>query len=110
MMIRRCVLALTIAIAFVLPSVVLGHEGHGKKVMGTVTMAAADHLMVKTPDGKVQTIALNAKTKVLKGKTAIKSDELKEGTRVVITLTPKEPPTAAEIQVGSAPKPAQAKK
>lgn len=110
MMIRRSLLAFTVAVALALPGVVLAHDGHGKKVMGTVTMAAADHVMVKTTDGKEQTIAVNAKTKILKGKTAVKSEEIVAGTRVVITLTSKEPPTAAEIQVGAATKSTQAKK
>ena len=110
MMIRRALLAFTMAVALALPGVVLAHDGHGKKVMGTVTMAAADHVMVKTTDGKEQTIAVNAKTKILKGKTAVKSEEIAAGTRVVITLTPEEPPTATEIQVGAAPKSTQAKK
>lgn len=110
MMIRKTLVAFTIAVAVVLPSVALAHEGHGKKVMGTVTMAAADHVMVKTADGKEQTIALNAKTTIVKGKTAVKFDELAAGTRVVVTLTAKEPPTAAEIQVGAAPKSDQVKK
>ncbi len=30
----------------------LAHEGHEHKVMGTVTMAAADHVMLKDKDGK----------------------------------------------------------
>ena len=110
MMIRKSLLAFTVGIALALPSGALGHDGHGKKVLGTVTMAAADHVMVKTSDGKEQTIAVNAKTKILKGKTVVKSEELATGTRVVITLTPKEPPTAAEIQVGAAPKSEQTKK
>ena len=28
------------------------HEGHNHKIMGTVTMAAADHVMLKDKDGK----------------------------------------------------------
>ena len=78
--------------------------------MGTVTMAVADHVMVKTADGKEQTIAVNANTKLLKGKKAVKSEALTAGTRVVVTLTAKEPPTAAEIQVGVAPTSDQTKK
>jgi hypothetical protein len=34
----------------------LAHEGYGHKVMGTVTMAAADHLMLKDKDGKDVTV------------------------------------------------------
>ena len=101
MMIPRQVTALIVGLALALPAVASAHEGHGKKVMGTVTMTAADHVMVKTADGKEQTIALNAQTKVVKGKTAVAVEGLKPGTRVVVTLTPKEPPTAAQIQIGA---------
>jgi hypothetical protein len=66
-------------------------------------MAAPDHVMVKTPDGKEQTIAIDAKTRLLKGKMKVRIEDVKVGTRVVISLTPNEPPTAAEIQVGAAP-------
>lgn len=109
-MIRKTLLAFATAAALVLPGGALAHEGHGTKVIGTVTMAAADHVMVKTADGKEQTIAVNANTKLLKGKTAATSEALTAGTRVVVTLTANEPPTAAEIQVGAAPKSDQVKK
>jgi hypothetical protein len=101
-MLKQFVLAMFATLALSAPSAVLGHPDHSKKVMGTVTMAAPDHVMVKTTDGKEQTIAIDAKTKLLKGKTKVKVDDLKAGTRVVISLTDKEPPTAAEIQVGAA--------
>ena len=45
-------------------SIVLAHEGHEHKVMGTVTMAAADHVLVKTTDGKDVTILVTKDTKV----------------------------------------------
>ncbi len=110
MMIRKHVTAVIVGLALAVPVVASAHEGHGKKVMGTVTMTGADHVMVKTADGKEQTIAVNAQTKVVKGKTAVKVAGLTPGTRVVITLTPKEPPTAAQIQVGAEAVAAQGKK
>lgn len=110
MMFRKHVTALIVGLALALPAVASAHEGHGKKVMGTVTMTAADHVMMKTADGKEQTIVVNAQTKVIKGKTAVKAADLKPGTRVVITLTPKEPPTAAQIQIGAETAAGQTKK
>ena len=101
-MLKRFVTAVVAAVALALPGAALAHPGHSKKVMGTITMAAADHVMVKTADGKEQTIAVNASTKLLKGKTKMKADALKVGTRVVVSLTDKEPPAAAEIQIGEA--------
>ena len=41
--------------------------------------------MVKTADGKDETIALNAKTMITRGKVALKTNDLKAGTRVVDT-------------------------
>ena len=101
-MLKRVLVALVTAIALASPATSFAHPNHNKKVMGTVTMAAPDHVMVKTADGKEQTIAIDAKTKLLRGKTKVNVEDLKAGTRVVISLTDEEPPTAAEIQVGAA--------
>lgn len=100
-LVRHFAVALTV-IALSVPGVVSAHPNHSKKVMGTVTMAAPDHVMVKTTDGKEETIKIDARTKLVKGKAKAKVEDLKVGTRVLISLTDKEPPTAAEIQVGSA--------
>ena len=53
-MIRRMTMALAaiFTLALVFSSVVRAHEGHDHKIMGTVTMAAADHVMLKDTDGK----------------------------------------------------------
>jgi len=88
--------------ALALPASAWAHEGHAHTVMGTVTMAATDHLMIKTTDGKDATITVNAKTKVVRGKTAMKLADVKAGTRVVVTLeSEKEPLVATEVQVGA---------
>ena len=62
------------------------HEGHDHKVLGTVTMAAADHLMVKDKDGKDVTIQITRETRV-KSTPAMKVEQIKPGTRVVVTAT-----------------------
>src|SRR5688500_15269992 len=54
----------------------VAHEGHEHKVMGTVTMAAADHVMLKDKDGKDVTIKVTKDTKV-KAKPMIKVEDLK---------------------------------
>ena len=84
----------------------LAHEGHEHKVMGTVTMAAADHLMLKDKDGKDVTVKVTKDTKV-KAKPAIKVEEIKVGTRVVITAVEEKDKsmTAKNIEVGAAPPP-----
>ena len=82
----------------------LAHEGHEHKVMGTVTMAAADHIMLKDKDGKDVTVKVTRDTKV-KAKPAIKVEEIKVGTRVVITAVEEKDKsmTAKNIEVGGAP-------
>jgi hypothetical protein len=101
-MTKTSVLVIAVLVTLALPSPSQAHPDHSKKVLGVVTMADATHVMVKTADGKEQTIALNAQTKLRQGKKIMKPDALKVGTRVVIALTAKEPPTAADIQIGAA--------
>ena len=79
----------------------VAHEGHDHKVMGTVTMAMADHIMVKDTAGKDVMIQV-AKTTKIKSKPAMKVEEIKTGTRVVITAAmEKDKMIAKEIQVGA---------
>lgn len=82
----------------------LAHEGHQHKVMGTVTMVAADHLMLKDKDGKEVTIKVTKDTKV-KAKPAIKVEDIKVGTRVIVTTVQEKDKsmTAKHIEVGAAP-------
>ena len=95
-------LLLTIAIA----PVARAHEGHEHKVMGTVTMAAVDHIMVKTTEDKEVTIQVTKDTKVMKGEAAMKTEDIDAGTRVVVTaVTEKDQLKAKLIQVGADPDP-----
>lgn len=78
------------------------HEGHDHKVMGTVTMAAADHLMLRDKDGKDVTIQVTKNTR-LKAKLAKKVDDIRPGTRVVVTtVMVKGQMQAKTIEVGVA--------
>jgi hypothetical protein len=82
---------------------VLAHPGHEHKVMGTVTMAAADHVMLKDKDDKDVTIRVTKDTKV-KSKPPMKVEDIKAGTRVVVTVEEKDKVlTAKTIEVGAAP-------
>lgn len=79
------------------------HEGHEHKVMGTVTMAAADHVMLKDKEGKDVMIKVTADTKI-KAKPSIKVQDIKVGTRVVVTAVEKDKTmTAKSIEVGATP-------
>jgi hypothetical protein len=83
------------------PFQALAHEGHDHKVMGVVTMAAADHVMVKTTDGKDVTIQVTRATKVTRDKQAMKAQDIKVGSRVVVTAAmEKDLMKAKTIQVG----------
>ena len=107
-MIRRIALAVaTVFTSIAISSAVVGaHEGHDHKIMGTVTMAAADHLMLKAQDGKEVTVNVTKDTKA-RSKPAVRDDEIKSGTRVVITAAQGKDKsfTAKTIQVGATPQP-----
>lgn len=82
------------------------HPGHEQKVMGTVSMVAPDHLMLKTPDGKDATVYLNKDTKFLRAKKPLKASDLKVGMRVVIAAATDEDDEkliAKTIELGQAP-------
>lgn len=81
---------------------ITAHEGHDHKIMGTVTMAAADHVMLKDKDGKDVTVKVTKDTKV-KAKPVLKVEEIKAGTRVVITASQAKDKsfTAKTIEVGA---------
>ena len=85
----------------------LAHEGHDHKVLGTVTMAAPDHVMLKDKDDKDVTVYINRDTKVLRDKKPAKVDDIRSGIRVVITArTVKEngidKMVARQIELGAA--------
>jgi hypothetical protein len=83
-MTRRLILSVVATlVALALP--LLAHPGHEHKLLGTVTMAAADHVMLKDKDNKDVTVYLKADTKVVKDKKAMKVSDIKVGMRVVLT-------------------------
>ena len=102
---RRLILMLVAAAVLALGAAVpsFAHEGHDHKIMGTVTMAAADHVMLKDKDGKDVTVKVTKDTKI-KAKPAVKVEEIKAGTRVVVTAAQEKDKsfTAKSIEVGAA--------
>ena len=104
-MTRRLAAAFVVltAMAFGSRVQVLAHEGHEHKVMGTVTMAAVDHVMLKDKDGKDVTIKVTKDTKV-KAKPMIRPEQITAGTRVVISAVEEKDKTmtATTIEVGVA--------
>ena len=85
-MTRRLMLAVIATVA-VFPLQALAHEGHDHKVLGTVTMAAADHVMLKDKDDKDVTVYLTRETKVLRDNKPMRVEDITTGLRVVITAT-----------------------
>lgn len=79
------------------------HDGHAHTVMGTVTTIDAKRVELKTPSGEVLSIALTAKTKVLKDKKTAALRDIEAGRRVVIDIGNGEDPLIArEVQIGVA--------
>ncbi len=88
-MVRRFIASLAGAAALAVVGVapLVAHTGHDHKVLGTVTMAAADHVMVKDRDNKDVTVYLTPDTKVVRAKKVLKVEDITPGLRVVITAT-----------------------
>jgi hypothetical protein len=84
---RRFVIGAALVAALAIPAYARAHEGHAHKVMGTVATLHENHLEVKATNGKSSTITLNDKTKILRGKTKVKAEDIKPGERVVVTAT-----------------------
>ena len=94
------------ALALLARSAAIAHPGHEQKVLGTVTMAAADHVMLKDPQGKEVKVLINKATKFVRAKKAMKADDLKVGMRVVVTAVTDEDDDkliAQSIELGKAP-------
>jgi hypothetical protein len=100
---RGLAVVAALIITLALPVAALAHDGHPHKILGTVTSATADRLVLKTKDGKELTITIAASTKVMKDKAAATAADIAPGTRVVVTaITAKGVTTAKEIKIGVA--------
>jgi len=83
--VKLVTLVALVALTFSTASPALAHPGHAHKMLGTVTMVAADHVMLKDKDGKEATVYVNKDTKVLREKKPAKLEDIQNGMRVVIT-------------------------
>lgn len=102
---RVLVLVVCISLAAV---AALAHGGE-EHVMGTVTKVTADSITVTTMAKEPVTVSIVPATKFTMGKMAIKMDDLKVGSRVVIHATePKEGTLVADTVEFSTPKPVPA--
>jgi hypothetical protein len=92
---------LTALAVLVFSGAALAHPNH--KVMGTVTMIAADHVMLKDKAGKEHTLKIVKTTKVTRNKKPMKATDIPVGARVVVTAVSDEDLTAKSIEVGVVP-------
>lgn len=74
-----------VTLALVATRTAIAHPGHEQKAMGTVTMVAADHVMLKDPQGKTVTVQINKATKFVRAKKAMTAADMTVGMRIVIT-------------------------
>jgi hypothetical protein len=81
---RRLLLA-TFAVFALVVLPLRAHEGHEHKILGTVSMAAPDHVMLKDRAGKDYTVHITEQTKVLRGKQLAQVGDIKAGMRAVVT-------------------------
>ena len=84
-MTRPFVIGAALVAVLAIPTFARAHEGHAHKIMGTVSMRHDNHLEVKTTDGKTETITLNEKTKIVRGKAKVKADDIHSDERIVVT-------------------------
>ena len=93
--------SLAFATLIMASGVATAHDGHAHVVMGIVTAADAKRLELKTPSGEVLSIAITAKTKVIREKKPAAVRDVQSGRRVVVDIGNGEDPLVArEIQIG----------
>jgi hypothetical protein len=97
---------ITFALAFVYSAALLFAHGNATHIIGTVTAVDANHVTVKTQDGKSETVRLEKGTKYQSGSNAAGTvADLKVGVRVVIDAKmdeKKKEYTAEEVRIGTA--------
>jgi hypothetical protein len=103
---RRSLVVAALAAVLLMPVVARAHGGHVHKVMGTVSAVAPTQLEVKTTDGKVAVVLLDAKTVYEQGTAKVDLRMLKVGDRVVVEgtqATGAKNVTAQKVRIGAAP-------
>ena len=83
---RNDVALVGLILALAVPAKFLAHEGHEHLVMGVVTAVNADHVAVKTKEGKVVSARLTNDTKYFKGEEPATLADVKEGLRAALRL------------------------
>ena len=95
--------------ALMLSAAAVAHEGHVHKALGTVATINTTQIVVKTTDGKMLTVLLDAKaTTITRGKAKLDASALKIGERVSVDYTEKKKVNTAKTiklaEMAAAPK------
>ena len=72
------------ALSVAMPRSSDAHEGHVHQILGTVTMAAPDHVMLKDKSGKDVTVHIDASTKVRRAGKPARVADITNGTRIAV--------------------------
>lgn len=84
---RKSIVGIALMAALMVPIAAWAHEGHVHKALGTVTTVKENNVEIKTTDGKVVMILLNAKTEITRGKAKLDATALRVGERVSVDYT-----------------------
>ena len=91
-----------LVMALAVPVAVAAHEGHAHKVLGTVTSITGDKVEMKTPEGKMVTLTVNAKTTYARGKQKVDSTAMKVGERIVAEVASEKAMVASSVTMAAA--------
>ena len=80
---KNWMVGLAVVAALSMTGVAWAHEGHDHTVIGTVSSIDGKNLMVKTTDGKMVMVMMDAKTKITRGPAKLDLAAIKVGDRVV---------------------------
>ena len=101
-MTKKWMLAALVAVALVLPAAAWAHEGHAHKILGTITAINENRVEMKTPEGKMVTVTVNAKTTYARGKQKVDVTALKVGGRIVAEVASEKDMIATSITLPAA--------
>jgi hypothetical protein len=85
---RTWIAGFALIVALTFSSVIVAHEGHPHRFLGTVSAVQDGQLEVKLTDGKTVVFALDAKSVVQEGRVKVDAKALKTGERVVVSALP----------------------
>jgi hypothetical protein len=104
---RKIISMIAVAAALTMSGWIAAKEGNeAEKLTGTIKSvdAKAHVLQLETADKKVVSFSVNGNTKIAHGDTAAVLDEIKAGSKVVVTMEPgKTPKVAVAIELAELP-------